>query len=73
MTTFRRILTLCIALLLMLQLPLAALAIEVDTSYGNVTIANEDVTHYTSETSGPVTEAHGGDVVVTHGSGEIVK
>ena len=68
MTLIRKIFTLCICLLLALQLPLAALAIEVDNSYGDVTIGDTHVDHF--DANGAQNSAHGGSVTVVHGAGD---
>lgn len=69
MTFLGRFFTLCICLLLALQLPLAALALDVDNSYGDVIIGDTQVTHTTATSDGAITEDHGGSVTVVHGDG----
>lgn len=66
MTLIRKIFTICICLLLALQLPVSALAaIEANVSYGDVTIGDVDVTHTPEAGAAAVTQSHGGSVTVT--------
>ena len=65
----RRILSVLMALLLVCSLPLSALAVEVNVSYGDVTIGDTQVTH-TDADSNVKTEDHGGSVTVTDSTTE---
>lgn len=65
----KRLFSILTALLFTLQLPLAALAVDVDLAYGNVTINDTQVTHSTASESNK-TESHGGSVTVKQTNNE---
>ena len=62
----RRMLSLLMAILFVVSIPVSALAVEVDVSLGDVTIGDTNVQHTTTE--GFKDEVHGGSVTVTGSS-----
>ena len=65
----QRLLSLAMALLLVSQVPLVALALEVDLYYGDVTITDTQVTHSTADEQN-ITSDHEGTVTVKQSNSE---
>lgn len=64
----RRMLSLLMAVLFVVSLPLTALAVDANVSYGDVTIGDTEVTHTKEAGGNAVTEKHEGSVTVTGSS-----
>ena len=61
----RRVISLLMAVLFIVSIPVSAMALEVNVSYGDVSIGDTQVTHTKEEGGSAVTEDHGGSVTVT--------